>query len=727
MTQMPPPQGSAPARGRRTALVLLGWALSLIGCGGPQRGTATPLDARTVDEENYHEIRRLYMVLAPDDPTRERVREHLVAFVATRARGAMEHDDYDAVVREFGAIAELLGPEDLVPGRPLPQALGPIVRWIVQRGARMGDEPRVLSALLLLSRMEPERPEHLGEYRRVAEWGREARIGARPRLGPHFFEGASELIQLWEEHARLCPAPEVLSALADLYIELRNVVLSGSLEQGFAAPDRISLPELRRAQRLAERLPLDVAAVYLRFGDFAAAVERLRALGDQSEMEWRLRQLVEAAMAASQAGAEAVAELAGGYGRARPDVSLALCRVGRRLHPTDVRFPLCLARMSAQLERPEESTAWYAEAIELAPDERDVYDEALGHLAERIREGLFSAETNIGRIRMLGRHAERILAQRMARWPDEPPAITMAELHYYLGRAEMHAGNVRDAAKQLETSLRMRRSREALVELAVLRMRTGDAAKAAELFREALDRMTQQTPDSALERANLLERLGDALRATGDTSQSQEVYRRALELLRPLADAGDERRRALTRVRIGVLERRLGERENADDAFRAAIEATPDWREPYAEILAHLVVSDPDPAFAEEVFRRAQIGMALEREWRVYFALWLQAIAARAAAPPSAEAHRILVAEASSPGWPGMLASFAQGTLTYEQLLAAAQNPGQRCEAHFYAGTRKLAVGDTEGAREAFRRALETGMVAYFEYEMAQELLTMLR
>src|SRR5690606_31294232 len=94
-----------------------------------------------------------------------------------------------------------------------------------------------------------------------------------------------------------------------------------------------------------------------------------------------------------------------------------------------------------------------------------------------------------------------------------------------------------------------------------------------------------------------------------------------------------------------------------------------------------------------------------------------------ASRPLSDEVVRTLAEESEEDGWHGKLAAFAAGQLPYEQLIEAAQNPGQRCEAHFYAGSRELAQGDVAGAREQFRAALDTNMVGYFEYVMAQELL----
>ena len=97
---------------------------------------------------------------------------------------------------------------------------------------------------------------------------------------------------------------------------------------------------------------------------------------------------------------------------------------------------------------------------------------------------------------------------------------------------------------------------------------------------------------------------------------------------------------------------------------------------------------------------------------------WTRATGATRVVVPDVGTRRLVGLSAD-----GRLAAFAAGTLPYDQLLAAAENSGQRCEAHFYAGTRELAEGDTAAATAQFRAALDTGIVSYFEYAMAQELL----
>ena len=275
----------------------------------------------------------------------------------------------------------------------------------------------------------------------------------------------------------------------------------------------------------------------------------------------------------------------------------------------------------------------------------------------------------------------------------------------------------------------MRRSREALEELAQLMTRTGSPEQALPLYREAIDRIAQQSREGALARAGLHEGLGDALRALGRSDEARTAYGEALEALAMLSEEDDlaPASAAMIRARVGTIARRMGSRDQSDAAFRAAITNAPGRREPYVLIMSNLVVAEPDATLATEVFRAARTDLALEREWRVYLALWTQATAGRTSSAVSDDVTRVLREQAEEPGWSGRLAAFGAGTLAYEGLLAAATDPGQRCEAHFYGGAALLASGDASGARALFERAIATGMIDYFEFSMALDLLRTMR
>ena len=668
---------------------------------------------REVDQENLGESLRLYHGMPLDHPDRASLRTRIVQFLGAETEGVLGAEDYDAVVAHFAQMTDLLTPEEIATGR-VPRELVAPARWIVEHGGRTGDEARVMSALLILDALEEDGAGD--EYELVTTWGRDARAD----LG-NVVESYTQLIRVWDEHARLTPTPDVLQALAELYIERRDAFVAAFRE----GPG--SLLGNMRGQALPAQVlritPLDVAAVYLRVGDLVEASTHVEAMGaGDGETEARLLRMLEEARRDGDEGADATVQLAEAFREARPEVARGLCRLGRRRFPDDARFPVCLARVSIEELRPADATAWYAEAIDRAPDVRDLYDEALAQLARFIQAGLF--EDDPTEARALAGRAQRILEERMRRWPDAPTEVAPAELALLVGQLEMNAGRVDAAEEALRRAAAPGDDPNALRELAFLLERTGRAAEAAPLYRKALDLTPNQDVEDAMQRASLLEHLGDAFRLSGDPAQSERMYQQALALWTELAEAlSADRPRGLAELRTGVLHDRLGKHSDAVASFRAAMASNPDLRETYAGILSHLVTVAPDLELAQEVFRRAQRHLTLAPEWKVYFGLWVTAIAGRAGSEPATDVRALLTRLAASETWWGRLARFGVGDLGYEDLLGAADSVGQRAEAHFYGATAALAKGQPGDARTLLEQVLATRMVGFYEYLMAQALL----
>jgi tetratricopeptide (TPR) repeat protein len=76
--------------------------------------------------------------------------------------------------------------------------------------------------------------------------------------------------------------------------------------------------------------------------------------------------------------------------------------------------------------------------------------------------------------------------------------------------------------------------------------------------------------------------------------------------------------------------------------------------------------------------------------------------------------------------WPKPIIRFFTGEIKEADLLAASEseNPKtareQKCEAYFYAGEMRLAKGDKEGARDFFKKTLDTDVNNYIEYRSAK-------
>jgi tetratricopeptide (TPR) repeat protein len=662
-----------------------------------------------ITDGNFLEYARTYHGLQVDDGSRAPLRDRLLTYLEGRTEEPIATDDYDAVVAEFAMMTDFYSPADFSRGE-LSRALEAPARYIAEQGARRGDEGRVLSAYLVL-RAATRDAVWDRRYREVADWGRDARSELQNPL-----ERFAGLLDVWEEHARLTPLPEVLEYVARLHLERRDAVVALLQREG---PALAFDPSMRMAPAILRVAPLDVAAVFLRVGDVASALSHVEALGDSDNME---RELIRVLRATRDGDEDALVELAQAYGERRPDVALGLCRAGLRQNPEDARFPLCLARVHAASEQYPVATGWYAEAIRLAPDEREVYDEALDALGMFLGRGIYDSDPS--EARGLAHAAEEILRERLERWPSSPPSVTPEQLHYVVGLLELNAGNAQEAERRFEASVDAQETADAQLELGRIAEGTNRAREAVQHYRRALDLTPGEGPAGARARARILEFLGNAYRKSDEDQQGDRMFQQALDLWSTLTIDQNPALAAEAHVRRGILLDRLDRRTEALTAFRQAMEAAPNEREIYASILSHLVISSPDPAFATEVFNRALRELTVEPEWKVYFALWLETIAARAGATAPNDATAVLRSHSSGEDWHGRLARFGVGELQFGDLLAHAQSVGERAEAHFYEGARRLRSGDAAGARAEFQAVLESNMVNFYEYIMALEFLT---
>lgn len=677
------------------------------GAGAGRSTTALSVDLpEEVTSENLAEMLRLYHGLPRDSEARDVLRERVLTYYH-RSRHQLDTLDLEGLGGRLEAMTDLFSPSELADG-PAPEPLVAVAEAMVAKGNPRGDEARVLSGLMVLQIDGREEAEN--EYRLVAEWGEDAR-----RELPTAMQRYTELIDVWESHALLTPAPTVLQTLASLHVARRDAVMQALQEGPQMVLQLGSLPA--QVRRVA---PLDVAAVYLREGLIEGAISNVRAMGENGETEARLLTVLEQARQDGEGAANALIELSEAYREVKPEVSRGICRLGLQRFPEEPRFPTCLARVAAAARDVENATAWYAEAIDLAPDLRALYDEALAQLDELLELGTLQQDASSAR--QLAERAERLLDERERRWPDAAAPIARGRIELLVGAAEMHAGNATEARRRLAASVAAQATPNALMQLGTLELRRGEADAATRHFRRALD-----LADNPIERAEILERLGDAFDGAGNEQQSERMYRQALQIWDgTAAELGQqpEARMLMARLqtRRGVLLDLLGDRERARQAFRSAVNAAPRLHETYATILSHLVTAEPDLGFAHEIFRMSRRQLSLAPEWKVYFALWVKAIAARGAGDAEGEIDTVLREQSTISGWSGQLARFGAGDLPYEDLLEAADGSGESAEAHFYEGIRRLG-SDRAAAREAFERVLQTEMVSFYEYAMAQALL----
>ncbi|MGM9486265.1 DUF3857 domain-containing protein [Ideonella sp. YS5] len=110
-----------------------------------------------------------------------------------------------------------------------------------------------------------------------------------------------------------------------------------------------------------------------------------------------------------------------------------------------------------------------------------------------------------------------------------------------------------------------------------------------------------------------------------------------------------------------------------------------------------------------------------------YATLWLHLTTRRLGGDGTAAIKPYQSTEAK-PAWPQPVVQLLSGTGTLEQALAAAkadkeEADGRLCELYFFLGQQQLLDGRAEAARDSFQKAVNTGVVEFTEYALAQREL----
>ena len=151
--------------------------------------------------------------------------------------------------------------------------------------------------------------------------------------------------------------------------------------------------------------------------------------------------------------------------------------------------------------------------------------------------------------------------------------------------------------------------------------------------------------------------------------------------------------------------------------FSAAEQIDPRSPAVYVDPLIELVKGGDLPR-ATAVYGRAMERPDVPEDLKLYLSLWVRDLAARTHAAPVDRAEAF-VREYRGDRWTTALAAHARGELPYDELLAKASNKGEQVEAHFYEAMARWRQGDLAGARALLDAVLASGMMSFFEYELA--------
>ncbi|MCA9651068.1 MAG: hypothetical protein KC501_14225, partial [Myxococcales bacterium] len=337
-------------------------------------------------------------------------------------------------------------------------------------------------------------------------------------------------------------------------------------------------------------------------------------------------------------------------------------------------------------------------------------------LSQLARRDADAAMARLGEVEALHQRAMKL-------WRDRPIRPSLPEAYFTVAEGLYQAGRVDDAQTLLDKSLEIEaepRTLDLLGTIAFKRSRFG----AAQAHYEDLARLPYDEESTKLQwEAHARGQLGEIALRRGDPEASTDYFRVALRqtnelLMQPAITAEAQAERYLERGRLLFF---LGEIQLALDDFEYASELAPDHVKAYAEPMLQLV-SHGYYHEALGIFHRAMARSELADGLKLYFCLWLSELAHRQGFPVDAEAEGFL-GDFAGDGWGRKLAQHARGELDYDDLLAAAHTDGERAEAFFYEGLRRWGSGDPGSGKQLMRKVVDSELMGFFEYDMAQAYL----
>jgi len=716
---------------RRAALILVlvagSAAAPVSGCAGSRAGVrhpAVPPAPAVEDLAGFEDALNVYVRLADDHPRRAGYRAQLSRFLVAHGEAAAEQGDLEEVRRSLEHLARLFRPRELARAGRDPTIAALARRYYAAAGQR-GDAPAALFGLAFRQHFgaPAERKTAVAAWGRAEHWLVDVSPAAADPVLRH-----EDLERALDEVAAQVPTPFVVQRARDLYLA-RYRSARAAVQGGVAGT-------LER--RRAEFSPMLLLRLYLRAD---APAEGLRAL-EALDLDVAARKMVEIVRRATgaQAGAGDLVELAEQFvpeAADAEDLPESYLRQGAAIADNLVRRALAKdprhagahflrARLLAMDDLVDAAVAEIDDAIAVAPKIEAFWEAGALLRAERVeRRADRGSKAGLAALSDL----EAFVTRAGSRGLERGDGDLLARAHLAVGEALVREGQPEAAVEHLEAARRGPTAPFALSELGAVYRHLGRARDAMDAY-SALRALALSDPmEEAQTEVDALVGLADLADGQGDAEAARRLRSEALAVVNGVlrrwmrdmrspetAPWGTPEQHAMLFMSRGKLSLLLGLFEQARDDFRTARRLAPAAPEVWADALVELLLAGRR-AEALELYRASLARSDLPKDLRLYFSLWVLYLGRAPGAPPPAPAVHY-VAHYDRGGWPGKLAAFAAGRLSAEALVEAARTRGERTEAIFYTA---LARGGDP--RPALRKVLGSGLLGFFEYDMARRLL----
>jgi tetratricopeptide (TPR) repeat protein len=659
-----------------------------------------------ITESGYQAQRDLYGALPVATPGRQAFRALLLSHLLRRMEGELRRGLEAEALKSFTDAATLYDPAEVYRGPVREADLARAATRLIALYSPRGDAENVILPLCVEMTSGGHEARTQQRFQEIAAW-----IDETQQLTHGHGARGAELIRFVEKTSKVWPSAFVLETLRHLYLE-RKVTFAQVGGAVSLRHSRSLLPTLLQGAYF--QMGYRVARMYLWVDRPEEALGHLREFSEDGQRESELRHLLEQAVSPS-ANVKDQTRLAEHFEDRDRDTALRICQAATERYPEQAAAYECVGRVAAALDKTHLAVASLERAVHLAP-EQVALSEALAKQYQRRLfdmigdERLEDATRLLERIEVFYRQAETRFRTRLQ------PGLS--RLYYAIGHGLYNAGRVDLAAAAFERSVVSESSPDALVQLATIRLKRGDATGAESYLDRAEKSALASPPERIFWRGRIEALRGRALDLGGDTQRGRAAHLRSVQAwaewqsmgLRPEA-------RAEAYVNEAQSFYALGQKAKALDTLDRAIDVQPERKETYADVISFLATHGHLPE-ALDALHRALGRSEVSEYLKTYCSFWVIGLAHRAGLEPdrlAVEHLRSLSGEA----WHVRLARLLLGKTSYDELLPQAKTAGNRAELHYYWADRLLAEGKVDEARDLWKKVLATDMMAFYEYEMS--------
>ncbi len=678
------------------------------------------IDANAVveveDLDDFEQALNRYALLAPDSPARAKQRAELQGFLGAYVTRQIGGGEFEEAIQALRYGVGLYTPAELRNAKIVAPQMAGIAGEVYHVTARRGAETPSLLALAVRQRFGDERTRDraVEQWQTLEDWVVRNGPFAQEPLLRH-----EELERALEDVAAAFPSPFVVRRLADLYLARYEAAkASRGQDAGSAARRRLEVTGYLLMRLYLRADDVEGARAALASVEVDMPVAKLAELMNDA---FKPRRSPTALLAfAEQFAPDAGADTDDPYTTQGWAIVDNLSRHAVATYPKDAYVHLLRARTLRNAGLGGAAMEHLRKCLALKEDVFAAWQE-LAQLEQRDLERVAARDPAAAADRLP--RIERLHDRATHLWADRPIRPGMPEAFYTVAQGLYEVGEARRAEDLLRRSVGIEpvpNSLDLLGTIALKQSKLGEAkSRYEDLANLAYDNELTQLQWEARAR----QQLGEIALRRGDRADSMRHIRMALRhtndlLARPNDDVGD---RAARLVERGKLLFYLGDTALAMSDFARAAEFAPDDVKVYADPLI-AVVSHGYYDEARTIYRRAMARRSLSSSLKLYFSLWIAELARRQGHPVEPEAEAF-VAGFRGEGWSKLLAGHARGEVGFDALLGAAHDRGQKAEALFYEALRKWDAGDPNAARLLLRKVIDTGMMGFFEYDMAQAYL----